>query len=98
MHLTARPVSDDCLVAASCHNRDELFHASVLGLDFAVLSPVQKTRSHPDASPLGWERFRDLVEAVDLPVYALGGMRMEDTPLAWEHGAQGIAGIGCLWG
>ncbi len=98
MHMTARPLPGDCLVAASCHNRDELFHASVLGLDFTVLSPVQKTRSHPDASPLGWELFRHLVAEVDLPVYALGGMQMEDMPMAWEHGAQGIAGISCFWG
>ncbi len=98
LQLTERPLSTDALVAASCHNREELDHASALGLDFVVLSPVQETGSHPDASPLGWDGFADLVLGASLPVYALGGMRPGDLPLAWEHGAQGIAGISGFWG
>jgi 8-oxo-dGTP diphosphatase len=92
-----RPLPAGSLVAASCHTREELEHASSIGLDFAVLSPVQETGSHPDASPLGWERFGVLVQGAGLPVYALGGMQPADLPLAWEHGAQGIAGISCFW-
>jgi 8-oxo-dGTP diphosphatase len=97
MELTERPLSEGFLVAASCHNRDELAHAEALGLDFVVLSPVLPTPSHPAATPLGWERFAALAAAVSLPVYALGGMRAEMLPAAKEHGAQGIAGISGLW-
>ncbi len=93
-----RPLATECLVAASCHTGEELEHAANIGLDFVVLSPVQKTRSHPDAQPLGWERFAELVMAASLPVYALGGMRSGDLSQAWEYGAQGIAGISCFWG
>lgn len=85
------------LVAASCHSPDELQRAERLGLDFAVLSPVLPTPSHPDAEPLGWGRFRDWVQPVKLPVYALGGMRPELLEQAWAHGGQGIAGIRGLW-
>ena len=94
----ARPLPNGSLVAASCHTREELEHASRIGLDFAVLSPVQETGSHPDATPLGWERFGSLVAGTNIPVYALGGMQATDLPQAWEHGAQGIAGISCFWG
>ena len=31
-----------------------------LGLDFAVLSPVKATGSHPDETPLGWQAFNTL--------------------------------------
>jgi len=94
---TARPLPAESLVAASCHTREELEHAFNIGLDFVVLSPVQETRSHPHAHPLGWERFSELVMAANLPVYALGGMQPQDLSRAWEHGAQGIAGISCFW-
>lgn len=98
MELSERPVPAKRLAAASCHTAEELAQASRLGLDFALLSPVLLSASHPEATPLGWDRFAELVAGAALPVYALGGMTEEHLPTAWEHGAQGIAAIGALWG
>ncbi len=95
LKINSRPDSD--LVAASCHNRQELEHAQSIGVDFAVLSPVQKTRSHPGIQPLGWEAFHDMVDNINIPVYALGGVSADDIEQAWRSGGQGIAAIGALW-
>lgn len=95
---STRPVPGDVLLAASCHDARELRHAERIGVDFAMLSPVAATASHPGAPALGWSRFRELVDEVNVPVYALGGMTPSDLETAWEHGAQGIAGIRALWG
>jgi len=38
-----------------------------------------------------------LTEHADCPVFALGGMMVEDVPKAWAHGAQGVAAIRGLW-
>jgi 8-oxo-dGTP diphosphatase len=81
----------DLVVAASCHNLIELKHAEHLDLDFVVLSPVKSTLSHPEAEPLGWQKFAELAENVNLPIYALGGMSLNDLPLALSYGARGIA-------
>jgi len=94
--LAARPKGVG-LLSVSCHNADELNRAQELRADCAVLSPVLPTRSHPDASPLGWDRFAQLVDEVAMPVYALGGMRPDLINVAWANGAQGIAGIRGLW-
>ena len=80
-------------VAASCHSLDELRHAEALGLDFAVLAPIQATISHPDATPLGWQTLTELLEQINLPVFALGGLGRRDLDRALAAGAQGIAGI-----
>jgi len=93
-----RPLPDDYLLAASCHSPDDLARAEQIGADFALLSPVLPTRSHPDADPLGWERFAAWVDRAKLPVYALGGMHSGLIATAWRHGGQGIAGIRGLWG
>ena len=98
MALSARPLDEHYLVAASCHNRAQLQHAVELGLDFVVVSPVQQTASHPDARPLGFSGLRALTEQATLPVYALGGMRREHLEPALQQGAQGIAAISGLWG
>jgi len=80
-------------VAASCHNLAELRHAEKLGVDFAVLAPVQATATHPEAPPLGWEGLSALLEKVNLPVFALGGLDFDDMDRAFHAGAQGLAGI-----
>lgn len=95
--LAGRPVDDRFLVGASCHDADELALAAGWGLDFALLAPVKPTASHPSAPVLGWPRFAALVEQVNLPVYALGGLTGADLPAAWQAGAQGIAAIRGLW-
>ena len=91
----ARP--DMAWCAASCHNAGELLRASELGLDFAVLSPVLPTPSHPGAAHLGWAEFTALAAASGIPVYALGGLRKEDMETAWQHGAHGIALLRQAW-
>lgn len=95
LRAESRPDAD--LVSASCHNSMELEYAQSLGVDFAVLSPVQRTRSHPQAQALGWSAFQQLVDGVNLPVYALGGMTAGDLEQAWRSGGQGIAAIGAFW-
>lgn len=95
--LRSRPLDADFWVAASCHDLDELRHAEAIDADFAVLSPVKPTSSHPAVSALGWDRFRELCRAVSLPVYALGGMVPGDLPVAQQAGAQGIAMLSAAW-
>ena len=95
---TERPIDEKLLLAASCHSAADLEQAGRVGADFALLSPVLPTRSHPDADPLGWERFAAMADEAPLPVYALGGMHPRLLTTAWEHGAQGVAGIRGLWG
>ncbi len=93
--LVERPTLDWC--AASCHNSDELRRAQALGCDFALLSPVLPTQSHPGASHLGWENFAAMAAGSSIPVYALGGLKRTDTETAWRHGAHGIALLRQAW-
>jgi len=95
--LTQRPLPRDRWVGVSCHDAAELAHAAAIGADFATLSPVFETASHPGAQALGWERFEELVDDVAIPVYALGGLEPDDIDAAQMAGAQGIAAIRGLW-
>lgn len=95
--LSQRPLPAEYWVAASCHSAAELQHATDIGCDFAVLGPVQPTSSHPGMPHLDWQGLQTLTEATVLPVYALGGMQLEDCVRAWDAGAQGIAAIRGLW-
>jgi 8-oxo-dGTP diphosphatase len=96
MALQERPPA--LLCAASCHTTSELRRAAELGLDFALLSPVMRTRSHPDIAALGWDNFMRMAAGCAIPVYALGGLWAGDLQAAWEHGAHGIAMQRAVWG
>lgn len=106
-HLTAaqlhalagqpRPLPEGRWLAASCHNATELEQAAALGCDFATLSPVLTTASHPDAVPLGREQAAALTASAQLPVFWLGGLQPADIPATKNGGAQGVAAIRGLW-
>jgi len=68
----------DMTVSASCHDTEELEQAGKCGADFALLSPVFPTASHPGAPHLGAKRFYTLANNAPLPVVALGGITPEN--------------------
>lgn len=94
--LSERPLPSTQLVGASCHGAASLARAGQIA-DFATLSPVAATGTHPQTPPLGWAAFATLAESAALPVYALGGMAPADIAQARDHRAQGVAGIRGFW-
>lgn len=85
------------LVGASCHDGAELELAGALGLDLAVFGPVRPTPSHPGAGALGWRAFQQAIALTPVPVYALGGVSLDDVDRATRHGAHGIAAQRASW-
>jgi len=80
------------LIGVSCHSIEELRAAEREGADFAVYGPIfpSVTKS---LTPMGLDVFRRAVSAVQLPVYALGGVTRENGAACIAAGAAGIAGI-----
>ncbi|MBL4743625.1 MAG: Nudix family hydrolase [Cycloclasticus sp.] len=101
VHLSAhelnnidQPLPNNISIATSCHNGAELKKAKDMGVLFATLSPVQKTKTHHEAKPLGWQILGQLVdEVLPMPIYALGGLNKQDLDRAKLNGARGVAGI-----
>ena len=92
MALEKRPMVKGWL-AASCHNLSQLQHAEKIGVDFAVLAPILPTQTHPNAKTLGWQLLSQLLEKINIPVFALGGVTRSDVEKVQSLGGQGIAGI-----
>ncbi len=94
---TVRPLPPSSLVSAACHQAADLARAERLGVDFALLSPVKPTPTHPHARALGWPLTKEIVATTTLPVFALGGMDPTDLIEAVSNNCIGIAGIRSLW-
>ena len=84
--------------SASVHSLENIQYAQKLGISFVVLSQVFETKSHPLTKGMGWDAFKAIVNQVDIPVYALGGMDLEDLDDSYNNGAVGIASQRKIWG
>jgi len=84
-------------VSASAHSMAGAVRAVRLGVDAILLSPVFRTGSHPQARPLGLGRFEAILKRIRVPVFALGGIGVNQIRRINNGGAMGIAGIGLFF-
>lgn len=78
---------------AACHDQTSLLRAAQLGVDAMLLSSIHPKEEQIDTPALGWDAFQKLALQVQTPVYALGGITLEDYETAKAYDAYGIAGI-----
>lgn len=87
----------NALVGISTHSEAELRRVEAQGADFAVLSPLFNPSSKPAyTDPLGLERFALLARDATIPVFALGGIRLENATECLRSGAYGVAVLGAI--
>jgi thiamine-phosphate pyrophosphorylase len=69
------------------------------GADYLGIGDVFGTGSKPDAGePVGLEGLTAAARAVSIPVVAIGGVTVDNTPAAIEAGAAGVAVISAVMG
>jgi thiamine-phosphate pyrophosphorylase len=82
------------LIGVSCHTLAELRQAEAEGADYVFFSPIFQAFSKPDYHPgLGLPALREACAAVNIPLFALGGITVENAQHCEEAGAAGVAGI-----
>ncbi|MFA9461403.1 thiamine phosphate synthase [Thiohalorhabdus methylotrophus] len=86
------------VLTVAAHDGHGLERARQVHADFALLSPLFDTRSHPDTEPLGPKRFAALAAESPVPLVALGGINAGNAHLARESGARGVACMDAILG
>jgi thiamine-phosphate pyrophosphorylase len=86
------------VITVSCHTPEDVRRAHENHADAILFAPVfEKTFAHPDRRTIpgqGLDQLRDACRAASpIPVYALGGVTLENAPSCLAAGAVGIAGI-----
>ncbi len=107
VHLRSSSVSPSVIretfpglvIACSAHSREEAARRIQEGADFLALGPVFETPSKAAyGPPMGIDTFTAIAERSPIPVYALGGIRLENLPLLFDQGIDRIAGISLFFG
>lgn len=81
------------LLGRSCHDFSSIAEAERDCLDYAFLSPIFSTGTHPEAAPLGLEYLSQACREFQLPIIALGGISRSRAQECLQAGAAAWAGI-----
>jgi len=85
------------ILGVSASTVEEALQAEREGADYISASPVFTTPTKPDAPPpTGLEGLRAIVEAVNIPVIAIGGINEKNVTEVMEAGAAGVAVISAV--
>ncbi|HEY0072906.1 MAG TPA: thiamine phosphate synthase [Abditibacteriaceae bacterium] len=85
------------LWGASVHSLESAQRAAGQGTEYLVFGSVFPTQSHPDSVPAGLETLGKVCAAVQIPVFAIGGITCGNARLCLDAGAHGIAVISAVW-
>ena len=90
-------LGENKLIGASTHSTKEAEEAELAGADFILFGPVYFTPSKAAyGKPQGLGLLKKVVEKTSLPVYAIGGARLENISDLKKTGARGVALISAV--
>ncbi|MBF0590736.1 MAG: thiamine phosphate synthase [Nitrospirae bacterium] len=87
-------VGDKMLIAKSTHGVDEAIEAARKGADFITLGPIYETPSKlMYGDPIGLETLQKVRKKVNIPIFAIGGIKVYNISDVMGSRADGIAVI-----
>ncbi len=91
-------VGDDMIIGVSAHSVEEAVKAVKNGADCLGVGAVFATSTKTDACVLSKETLRDICEAVDVPVVAIGGIGKSNISSLSGTGVDGVAMVSAIFG
>jgi thiamine-phosphate diphosphorylase len=87
----ARELVGDLSIGVSVHSVESAVQVEAEGADWITFGHVFPTSSHPDTTPRGITALAQAVQAVHIPVIAIGGIDTRQVGPVIQAGAAGIA-------
>ena len=86
------------ILGASCYNRFDLaLSAQQLGADYVAFGACFASRTKPNAPVAGLHLFTQAKAELHVPAVAIGGITLENAPLAIAAGASSVAVINAIF-
>jgi thiamine-phosphate pyrophosphorylase len=95
--LARRLLGEEAIIGGSAGSMEEARRCLLEGADYIGFGPVYPTSSKEDAGPAaGLSLVKQIVEAIPLPIIAIGGITADNTPPLIRTGVHGIAVISAV--
>lgn len=88
--------SDTQLIGCSVHSIEEALLAEQMGASYITYGHIFTTNSKPGLPPRGLDALQNVIDAVNIPVLAIGGITADNIDQVLATGAAGIAVIGAV--
>ncbi len=83
-------VGPDCAVGKSTHRVDQTIRAFYEGADYIGFGPLFATATKPDYPPIGLNEIPTVHDAVRIPIFCIGGIKLDNLPKVIEAGARRV--------
>lgn len=91
-------IGPDKILGVSAHTVEQAKLAEAQGADYLGVGAVFPTGSKDDADEVRGETLKEICQAVNIPVIAIGGITADNTPQLAGSGICGIAVISAIFG
>jgi thiamine-phosphate pyrophosphorylase len=87
----ARRIADrECWIGKSTHSFEQAVAAKKEGADYIGFGPLFATPTKPDYPAIGLDEINRVHEAVDLPIFCIGGIKLTNLPAVIGAGAKRV--------
>lgn len=81
-------VGRSCLVGGSTHSLAQAIRAADEGADYIGFGPLYATPTKPEYAPIGLSDIAEVHAAVRIPIFCIGGIKLENLPNVIAAGAR----------
>jgi thiamine-phosphate pyrophosphorylase len=97
LDLARKVMGQDKLIGISTHNPDQVLKAIAGKPDYLGFGPIFTPGSKQDHDPVvGLEGLRAILQLTSLPVFAIGGIQIDQVGEVMRAGAKGVAVISAI--
>ena len=86
-------LKDKFLIGATARNIEEAKRAELLGADYIGSGAIFGTSTKDNAKKLEMEELKKIVASVKIPVFAIGGININNVGILKNIGLQGICSV-----
>lgn len=94
--LSARSILGDKIIGRSTHNLKQALQAQGEGADYIGIGPVFPTNTKKGTAPVGVDVLKEIVKAVKIPAFAIGGITQYNIESILATGIHGAAIAGAI--
>ena len=94
--VTRKLIGEDKILGVSAATVDEAKKAQKDGADYIGTGAVFPTQTKDDADSVTKQELKEIVESIDIPVVAIGGINLDNAPELIDTGIKGLSVVSAI--
>jgi thiamine-phosphate pyrophosphorylase len=96
IEIVRQKVAREILVGKSTHSLEQARAAQSEGADYIGFGPIFATPTKPDYAPIGLQDIRRVHAEVNVPIFCIGGINIENLQSVIDAGAKRVVMVSAL--